>query len=64
MEHNVTMMAEAARTMGLSEDRVEVFCSAQAALDTMGPVLAADDLVLAKGSRSVGLDVFAKGVLA
>lgn len=57
-------MAEAARTMGFSEDRLEVLPTAQAALDTIGPVLAEGDLVLAKGSRSVGLDVFAKGVLA
>ena len=57
-------MAEAARTMGFSEDRLEVLPTAQAALETIGPVLAEGDLVLAKGSRSVGLDVFAKGVLA
>lgn len=57
-------MAEAARTMGFSEDRMEVFATAEEALATIGPVLAEDDLVLAKGSRAVGLDVFAKGVLA
>ncbi len=61
---NAREMAEAARTMGFSEDRLEVLPTAQAALDTIGPVLAEGDLVLAKGSRAVGLDVFAKGVLA
>ena len=57
-------MAEAARTMGFSEDRLEVLESAERALEVIGPVLREGDLVLAKGSRSVGLDVFAKGVLA
>lgn len=57
-------MAEAARTMGFSEDRLEVLDTAERALEVIGPVLREGDLVLAKGSRSVGLDVFAKGVLA
>jgi UDP-N-acetylmuramoyl-tripeptide--D-alanyl-D-alanine ligase len=57
-------MAEAARTMGLSEDAIERFDSAQAALDVMGPVLAAGDLVLVKASRAAGLDSFVRGVLA
>ena len=57
-------MAEAARTMGFSEDCLEVLPTAQRALEVIGPVLAEGDLVLAKGSRAVGLDVFAKGVLA
>lgn len=57
-------MAEAARIMGFSEDCLEVLPSAQRALELIGPVLAEGDLVLAKGSRFVGLDVFAKGVLA
>lgn len=61
---NAREMAEAARTMGFSEDHLEVLPTAQAALDTIGPILAEGDLVLAKGSRAVGLDVFAKGVLA
>lgn len=61
---NAGHMAEAARTMGFSEDRLEVLPSAQRALEVIGPVLAEGDLVLAKGSRFVGLDVFAKGVLA
>ena len=57
-------MAEAARTMGFPDDRLEVLPTAQAALDAIGPLLSEGDLVLAKGSRSVGLDRFAKGVLA
>ncbi len=62
-EH-AAQMAEAARTMGFSEDRLELLPTAARALEVMGPVLAEGDLVLAKGSRFVGLDVFAKGVLA
>ena len=61
---NARTMADAARTMGFSEDRLEVLPTAEAALATIGAVLAEGDLVLAKGSRAVGLDVFAKGVLA
>jgi UDP-N-acetylmuramoyl-tripeptide--D-alanyl-D-alanine ligase len=61
---NAREMAEAARTMGFSEDCLEVLPTAQRALEVMGPVLGEGDLVLAKGSRAVGLDVFAKGVLA
>ena len=61
---NAAEMAEAARTMGFSEDRLEVLPDAQRALDVIGPILAEGDLVLAKGSRAVGLDLFAKGVLA
>lgn len=61
---NAREMAEAARTMGFSEDRLELVPTARAVLDTFGSVLAEGDLVLAKASRSVGLDVFVKGVLA
>ena len=57
-------MAEAARTMGFSEDRLELLPTAARALEVIGPILSEGDLVLAKGSRAVGLDVFAKGVLA
>ena len=61
---NAQHMAEAARTMGFSDDRMEVLPTAQAALQTIGGALAEGDLVLVKGSRSVGLDAFVKGVLA
>lgn len=56
-------MAEAARTMGLSEDRLEVFGDVESALATMAPVFDERDLVLVKASRAAGLDRFAEGVL-
>jgi UDP-N-acetylmuramoyl-tripeptide--D-alanyl-D-alanine ligase len=37
--------------------------TAEAAAGLVGPVLAPGDMVLAKGSRSVGLDRFVKAVL-
>ena len=57
-------MREAALTMGFSEDRLELFPDVDSAVATIGAVLGPDDLVLAKGSRSAGLDQFVKGVLA
>ena len=63
-KHNARDMAEAAITMGYSQDCLEVLESSERALEVIGPILDQSDLVLAKGSRSVGLDVFAKGVLA
>lgn len=57
-------MAEAALTMGLSEDRLETFPTGEAALAAVGPSLDERDLVLVKASRFVGLDTFAKGVFA
>lgn len=57
-------MAEAARTMGMSEDAIELFGSVEQALEVMGPVLGPDDLVLVKASRAAGLDEFVRGVLA
>ena len=57
-------MAEAARTMGHSEDALEVVADADEACRTIAPLLEEGDLVLAKASRSVGLDAFVKGVLA
>lgn len=57
-------MAEAARTMGLSEDAIERFATAEEAADVIGPVLAPGDVVLVKASRSVGLDRFVRRVLA
>ncbi len=56
--------AEAARTMGFSEDHMEVVPTAQDAARVLGPILGKNDLVLAKGSRSVGLDAFVREVLA
>lgn len=62
--HDAAAMAEAALTMGFSEDRMERVDDVQAALDLIAPVLGEDDLVLAKASRASGLDRFVKGVLA
>ena len=59
-----SQMADAALTMGFSEDRLELVPTAEEAVRAIGPILGEGDLVLAKGSRSVGLDRFVKGVLA
>ena len=57
-------MAEAARTMGFSEDAIQLFATVEDASSVMAPVLEAGDTVLVKASRSAGLDRFAKEVLA
>ena len=57
-------MAEAARTMGLSEDAIGRLATVDDAARVIGPVLSAGDLVLVKASRSAGLDTFVRGVLA
>ncbi|MBM6676847.1 UDP-N-acetylmuramoyl-tripeptide--D-alanyl-D-alanine ligase [Olsenella uli] len=57
-------MAEAARTMGLSEDAICRLATVEEAVSVIGPVLADGDLVLAKASRAAGLDRFVRGVLA
>ena len=59
---NAQAMADAAKLMGLDEDVVSVVSDWKAALDSFGPALAADDLVLVKGSRFVELDRFVEGV--
>ena len=56
-------MAEAARTMGLSEDALCRLATVDDALAVIGPVLAEGDLVLVKASRAAGLDNFVRGVL-
>lgn len=56
-------MAEAALTMGFSQDHLERFATAEDATRVLAPIFGPSDLVLAKGSRSVGLDKFVKGVL-
>ncbi|MBP3885405.1 MAG: UDP-N-acetylmuramoyl-tripeptide--D-alanyl-D-alanine ligase, partial [Olsenella sp.] len=61
---DAAQMAEAARTMGFSEDKLEMVEDADRAVETIAPILEEDDLVLVKASRSVGLDAFVKGVLA
>ncbi|WP_417575158.1 UDP-N-acetylmuramoyl-tripeptide--D-alanyl-D-alanine ligase [Paratractidigestivibacter sp.] len=62
--HLADVMAEAACTMGASEDAVHRFATVDDAVAALKPVLAAGDLVLVKASRSEGLDRFAKEVLA
>ena len=57
-------MADAALVMGLSDDRLVRVASAAEAAKVLGPVLGEGDLVLAKASRSVGLDAFVEEVRA
>jgi len=57
-------MAESARTMGFSDDRITTFPTVEDATATMRPVFGENDLVLVKASRAAGLDAFVKGVLA
>lgn len=56
-------VAEAARTMGLSEDAIERFDTVEDAVRVIAPVLGEGDLVLVKASRAAGLDRFVRGVL-
>ena len=56
-------MAEAARTMGLSDDRVVRLATVGDAVRVLGPVLGEGDVVLVKASRAAGLDAFVRGVL-
>ena len=58
------VMADAALTMGFSADKLERFSTTEDATRVLGPVFGPGDLVLAKGSRSVGLDRFVEGVLS
>ncbi len=56
-------MREGARTMGYSEDKIEVFSNAAEAAHTIAPILTEDDVVLVKASRAIGLERFAQEVL-
>lgn len=56
-------MAEAALTMGLSEDRIERALDVGEASRVIVPALTEDDLVLVKASRAVGLDALVREVL-
>ena len=56
------LMADAARMMGMDEDRIQVFSDYQQVLDRMGGALENHDVVLVKGSRFVELDRFVEGV--
>lgn len=57
-------MEEAARTMGFSEDRCVLVADVDEAVRVVAPILEPGDVVLVKGSRSVGLDRFVKEVRA
>ena len=58
------VMADAASTMGFSQDAVHRFAGVEDAVAALKPVFGPGDLVLVKASRSEGLDRFAKEVLA
>lgn len=62
--HDAAYIEEAALTMGFSRDKLERFDDGASALAALAGVFNEDDLVLVKASRFVGLDQFAKGVLA
>ncbi len=57
-----SVLAQAARVMGFSEDKIEQFNDVDEALTVLGPVLKQGDVLLAKASRSAQLDIFVKGV--
>ena len=56
-------MAEAALTMGFSEDKLERFDTVAEAARVMVPLFGPDDVVLVKASRAAELDAFSKEVL-
>lgn len=56
-------MAEAATTMGFSEDKLERFDTVADAARVMVPLFGPNDLVLVKASRAAELDAFSKEVL-
>ena len=62
IELEMKLMADAARMMGMDEDRIQVFSDYQQVLDRMGGALEKHDVVLVKGSRFVELDRFVEGV--
>ena len=62
IELEMKLMADAARMMGMDEDRIQVFSDYQQVLDRMGGALENHDVVLVKGSRFVELDRFVEGV--
>ena len=62
IELEMKLMADAARMMGMDEDRIQVFSDYQQVLDGMGGALEKHDVVLVKGSRFVELDRFVEGV--
>lgn len=57
-------MADAARCMGLSEDRILMVSTPSEAVERLTCVLEAGDLILVKGSHAACLDEFVRGVMA
>ncbi|MDO4805851.1 MAG: UDP-N-acetylmuramoyl-tripeptide--D-alanyl-D-alanine ligase [Coriobacteriales bacterium] len=60
---DIRHMADAALTMGFSEDKLERFDTVDEAVRVIAPLLRPEDLVLAKASRAAELDMFTRGVL-
>lgn len=58
-----TAIADAARLMGMPADRIHQVDTCERALKRFGDVFGPGDAVLVKGSRFVGLDRFAAGVM-
>ncbi len=57
-------IAQGARDVGMSEDKIVSFESVPEAVTILKPVLKHDDLVLVKASRLAQLDIFTKEVLS
>ena len=51
------LIAAAAKASGMKKDKVMIFETAQEALETVGNLVEAGDLVLVKASHSIGLDL-------
>ena len=56
------LMADAARMMGMDEDRIQVLADCNQVLERMGGAIEPSDIALVKGSRFVELDRFVEGV--
>lgn len=61
---NAHRMYEAALTMAFPHHKLYHVADVETALNEIAPLLTTQDTVLVKGSRSVQLDLFVKGVLA
>ena len=57
-------MAEAARVMGFSDDFIYMASTPEEAAGLLLPIVCERDVILAKASRSAGLDAFVREVLA
>jgi UDP-N-acetylmuramoyl-tripeptide--D-alanyl-D-alanine ligase len=56
-------IVDAAKTMGMSPDRIEALPDVDSAVDVLVQILEPDDLVLVKASRAAGLDRLVQEVL-